>query len=148
MFQPSFGFNSTIIEDEKPKTTFSTFRNKYQVSFRQYNYKPELKSFSVGTKMIFSGKNAAQFYKLIQTQRFDWSIFDFDQDTVSLSRFDLCYLRKTKSTDSSNLEKKFLESYYLNILKKTNQGLVEYKRNKKGLILRISTRKSLYYYRI
>jgi len=48
--------------------------NKFQISFRQHEYDPEIKSFWVGTKIDFSGNNATQFYKIIQQQKFDWDI--------------------------------------------------------------------------
>ena len=44
---------------------------KYKVSIRQYT---ESKGYWVGTKIIFSDKDTAHFYKLIKTQKFDWKI--------------------------------------------------------------------------
>jgi len=65
LFQ-NFAFNSTIakIINGKWKSESLNYasQNQFQVSFRQYEYDPEAKSFWVGTKIDFSGKNAAQFY--------------------------------------------------------------------------------------
>lgn len=63
--------------------------NKFQISFRQHEYDPEIKSFWVGTKIDFSGNNATKLYKIIQQQKFDWDIFDLHR--TSLSRFDLSH---------------------------------------------------------
>ena len=74
LFQ-NLGFNSTIVKiingKWKSKSLNYTSQNQFQVSFRHQEYDPEVKSFWVGTKIDFSGKNADQFYNLIKEQRFD-----------------------------------------------------------------------------
>jgi len=45
------------------------------------------KSYWVGTQIIFSGKDAAYFYKLIKIEIFDWNLLKFDGH--SLGRIDL-----------------------------------------------------------
>ena len=65
---------------------FSVYKKKYKVSIRQYTGS---KSYWVGTKIIFSAKDAAYFYKLIKTQRFDWGILKFDEHSLSKRRIDL-----------------------------------------------------------
>ena len=107
LFQ-SFRFNSTIAtkSDNKWKSVVLNYdqKNEFQVSFRQHEYNPESKSFWVGIKIDFSGKNAAQIYKIIQAQNFDWNIFQ--PYTLSLSRFDLCYFRiKDSNNTSRSLDK-------------------------------------------
>jgi len=76
LFQ-AFGFNSTITRIIKGKWKSKDLNynsiNKFQISFRQHEYDPEIKSFWVGTKIDFSGNNATQFYKIIQQQKFDLS---------------------------------------------------------------------------
>jgi len=63
---------------------------KYEVSIRQCT---GYKGYWVGTKIIFSGKNAAYSYKLIKTQRFVWNLLKFDERSLSLGRIDLCFSR-------------------------------------------------------
>ena len=53
-------------------------------------------------KVDFSGTNAAQIYKIIQTQKFDWNIFH--PYKLSLSRFDLCYFKEIKIESQVDLE--------------------------------------------
>ena len=53
-------FNVFITMDDQSKIGFSDHRNRYDVLIRQYR-----KSHWIGTQIIFSGKNAAYFYKLI-----------------------------------------------------------------------------------
>lgn len=68
-----FNFNSTFAKGQNG-TTESWFylpRNQHQVSFRQLEYDLSSKSFWEGTIMNFSGTNATQFYKIIQTEKFD-----------------------------------------------------------------------------
>jgi len=62
-FFEAFGFNSTLVKringKWKPQVLKYDSRNQFQVSFRQYEYDPESKSFWVGSQIHFSGKNAA-----------------------------------------------------------------------------------------
>ena len=51
------------------------------------------KGYWVETQIIFSGKDAAPFYNLIKTQKFDWKILTMDQHTFSLGEIDLCFSR-------------------------------------------------------
>ena len=68
-----FNFNSTFAKGQNGKIDdwFYLTRNQYQVSFRQFEYDPSFKSFWKGTTIHFSVTNAAQFYKIIQAQKFD-----------------------------------------------------------------------------
>jgi len=54
-------------------------KNEFQVSFRQYDYNPELKSYWVGTKIDFSGNNAAHFYSSIKMRQLNWDIFNLQR---------------------------------------------------------------------
>ena len=76
--------------DDVPSIGFNGFKKKYKVSIRQYT---RYKGYWVETKIIFSGKDAVYLYKLIKIQRFDWSLLKFDERSLSLSRFDLCFSR-------------------------------------------------------
>ena len=74
-------FTPHVLIDDVPSIGFHGFKKKYKVSIRQYTGS---KGYWVGTKIIFSGKDAAYFYKLIKTQRFDWSLLKFDERSLSL----------------------------------------------------------------
>ena len=147
LFQ-NFGFNSNIAigRDGKEKSLFYDNRNQHRLSFRQYEYNPEFKSFWEGTIIHFSGKNAAQFYKIIQSQNFDWNIFQ--PYRLKLSRFDLCYFRETKITEQKADLELFLNKCYQKTFARSKKNIAKYTRNNQGLILRIGSRKSSNYYRI
>ena len=68
-------FTPQVLIDDVPKIGYHGLKKKHKVSVRQYTGS---KGYWVGTQIIFSGKNAAYFYKLIQTQRFDWDLLKFD----------------------------------------------------------------------
>ena len=146
----SFGFNSIIAKkfNYKWKSKYLNYdhKNRFNVSFRHHEYHPESKSFWVGTKINFSGNNAAQIYKIIKAQKFDWSIFE--PYTLKLSRFDLCYFRKTKPNDKEETLKLFFNKCYQKICAKSKRNIAEYKQNSQGSILRIGNRKSPNYSRI
>ena len=112
--------------------------NKFQVSFRQHEYDPEIKSFWVGTKIYFSGNNATQFYKIIQQQKFDWDIFGLQR--TSLSRFDLNYLRELKTNEQSQDIEIFMEKCCHRIKTETKIG--------GGINMQIGSRKSPNFYRV
>ena len=82
-------FTPHILIDDVPSIGFHGLRKKYKVSIRQYTGS---KGYWVGTKIIFSGKNAAYFYKLIQTQRFDWGLF-ISSKSISLGNSTLINIR-------------------------------------------------------
>jgi len=70
LFQ-SFGFNSTFIlydqtQGWEEKKIFYADKNQYKVSFHQFAYNPEIKSFWVGIKIHFSGSNGSHFYTQVK----------------------------------------------------------------------------------
>ena len=83
-------FTPHVLIDDVPSIGFHGLKKKYKVSIRQCTGS---KGYWVGTQIIFSGKNASYFYKLIQTQKFDWHLLKIDQQTLSLGRIDLCFSR-------------------------------------------------------
>lgn len=104
------GFNSTITKKINVKWKFEYLNydklNKFQVSFRQYDYNPEFKSYWVGTKVYFSSNNAAHFYKFIKIQPLNLDIFDFQR--TSLGRLDTNYLKELKTTNQTESPKTFI----------------------------------------
>ena len=79
-------FTPYVLIDDVPSIRDYGLNKKYKVSIRQYTGS---KGYWVGTRIIFSGKDAARFYKLIKTQKFDWKILMIDQHSLSLGRIDL-----------------------------------------------------------
>ena len=148
IFLSERGFNSTLATkiDGKWKSKNLNYdsRNRFQVSFRQHEYDPETKSFWVGTKVNFSGDNAAQFYKIIQQHKFNWNLFT----RASLSRFDLCYLRKHSSEQNYQKLERFMQESCQKIHAKSKRRHASWHRNSKGLILKIGSRTSSNYYRV
>ena len=98
-------FTPHVLIDDVPSIGFHGLKKKYKVSICQYTGS---KGYWVGTQIIFSGKNASYFYKLIQTQRFDWDLLKFDQQALSLGQIDLCFSRPNNSNHTSKSFNKFL----------------------------------------
>ena len=94
-------FTPHILMDDVPSIGFHGFKKKYKVFIRQYTGS---KGYWIGTKIIFSGKNAAYFYKLVKTQRFDWNLLKFNQHSLTLGRIDLCFFH---SNDLNHTSKSF-----------------------------------------
>jgi hypothetical protein len=147
-----FGFNSTLRKENgaKPKEEiiFYDVKNSHKVCFKQLEYNPSSKSFWEGTKINFSGKNAAYFYNLIKAQRFDWSIFEFNHQTLSLSRFDLYYYRTNDSIDTSESFDKFLVDSRSQIKNSTNTRHITLKDSPEGKILKVNRRNNALHYRV
>lgn len=80
-------------------------KKKYKVSVCQSTGS---RSYWVGTQITFSGKDAAYFYKLIKTEKFDWNLLKFDEHSLSLGRIDLCFSRTNGPNDTIRLFDTFL----------------------------------------
>lgn len=147
LFQ-NFGFNSILAKgsDRKTKSLIFSEKNKFQVSFRQYQYNPELKSFWEGTQVIFTGKNANHFYKQIKNSKWDWNIFDLTK--TNLGRIDLHYFREFKVTDQNDLVEKFMEKCCQRIHTKSKRRKANWNLESNSLVLRIGHRSSSNYYRV
>ena len=143
-----FNFNSTFAKGQNGTTHdwFYLTRNQHQVSFRQLEYDPSFKSFWEGTIIHFSGINAAQFYKIIQAQKFDWNILKFKN--ASLGRIDLHYFRKSKITDQNDQLENFMEKCCQRIRAKSKRRKANWQQESNGLVLRIGNRSSSNYYRV
>ena len=61
-------FTPHVLIDDVPSIGFHGLKKNYKVSICQYTGS---KGYWIGTKTIFSGKNAVYFYKLVKIQRFD-----------------------------------------------------------------------------
>jgi hypothetical protein len=137
-----FNFNSTFSKGQNgtSKNWFYLPVNQHQVSFRQLEYDPSSKSFWEGTTIHFSGTNAAQFYGIIQAQKFDWNILKLKN--VSLGRLDLHYFRQSEARDSNQEVENFMEKSCQMIRAKSKRIQASWKRTKKGCLMRIGNRSS------
>lgn len=136
-------FTPHILIDDVPSIGFHDLRKKYKVSIRQYRGS---KGYWVGTKIIFSGKNAAYFYKLIKTQRFDWGLLKFDQHTLSLGRIDLCFSRPNDFR--SKLFDAFLVDSRSHIQNHTTTRYIRLQDFPDGKMLKVNRRNNSLHYRV
>jgi hypothetical protein len=138
----SLGFNSTIVKKINSKWKSESLNydklNKFQVSFRQYDYNPEFKSYWVGTKVYFSGNNAAHFYSYIKIHSLNLDIFDFQW--TSLARFDINYFRELKTTNQTESIKIFMKKCCQKTYAKSKRQKAESNINRKGFLLTIGSR--------
>lgn len=141
-------FNSTFAKGHNgtARSWFYLPKNQHQVSFRQLEHDPASKSFWEGTIMHFSGNNAAQFYKIIQAQKFDWNILK--SKYFSLGRIDLYYLRESQLTDQESPLERFFSNTISKPVNQHKKTSLNYDPAIKGYILRIGNRKSSNFYRI
>ena len=138
-----YRFTPLITMSDGSKIGYSGLRNKYKVCLREYaSYR------WVGTQVIFSGENAAYFYKLVKTQKFDWEILKVDQCTLSLGRIDLCFCR----TNDSNHTTKSFDTFLVDSRRKTqNHTTTRYIKLHDfpdGRMLKINRRNNSLHYRV
>ena len=126
-------FTPHVLIDDVPSIGFHGFKKKYKVSIRQYTGS---KGYWVGTQIIFSGKNAAYFYKIIQTQRFNWDLLKFDQQTLSLGRIDLCFSLPNELSHTSKSFDNFLVDSRSHIQDHTNTKYIKLQDFPKGKMLK------------
>jgi hypothetical protein len=138
-------FTPHVLIDDEPKIGFHVFKKKYKVSVRQYTGS---KGYWVGTKIIFSGKDAAHFYKLIKTQKFDWQILMVDQHTLSLGRIDLCFSRTNSSNDTIKSFDAFLVDSRTQIQNHTTTRHIRLQDFPNGKVLKVNRRNNSLHYRI
>jgi len=121
------------------------FKKKHKVSIRQYTGS---KGHWVGTRIIFSGKNAAFFYKLLQTQRFHWDVLKIDQQALSLGRIDLCFSRPSGLNHTSRLFDKFLVDSRSHIQDYTSTKYIKLQDFPRGKMLKVNRRNNSRHYRV
>jgi hypothetical protein len=138
-------FTPHVLINDEPKIGFDGLKKKYKVSVRQYTGS---KSYWIGTQIIFSGKNAGYFYKLIKTQNFDWSILKFGQQTLRLGRIDLCFSRPNGLNHTSKSFDRFLVNSRSQIQNHTNTRHIRLQDFPDGKILKINRRNNSLHYRV
>ena len=131
--------------DDVPSIGFHGLKKKYKVSIRQYTGS---KGYWIGTRIIFSGKNAGYFYKLIQTGRFDWSLLKFDEQTLSLGRIDLCFSRPNDWSHTSKLFDTFLVDSRSQIQDHTTTRYMKLHDFPDGKMLKVNRRNNSLHYRV
>jgi hypothetical protein len=138
-------FTPHVIIDDVPTIGFHGLKKKYKVSVRQYR---ESKSYWVGTQIIFSGKDAAYFYKLIKTEEFDWSLLKFDGHSLSLGRIDLYFSRASDLNRTSKLFDEFLLDSRSQIQNNTNTRHIRLQDFPLGKMLKVNRRNNSVHYRV
>jgi hypothetical protein len=147
----SFGFYSTFISYDRTqgwqeKKFFYINESQPKVSFHQFDYNPQIKSFWIGTKIHFSGDNGNQVYNQVKKNLFNWGIFD--GLNVTLSRMDVCYFRGTKLNDQNELVEDFMEKCCQRVKTKYKRRKAGWNLESAGLVLRIGHRGSSKFYRV
>jgi hypothetical protein len=136
-------FNVSITMVDQSKIRFYDRRNIYNASIREHS-----KGHWIGSQIIFSGENATYFYKLIKTQKFNWSILKFDQCTLGLGRIDLCFSRPNDFNHTSELFDAFLVDSRSQIQNNTNTRHIKLQDFPDGKILKVNRRNNSVHYRV
>ena len=121
------------------------FKKRYKVSIRQYT---GFKGYSVGIKIIFSGKDAAYFYKLVKTQRFDWDLLKFDRHSINFGRIDLCFSHPNDLNHTSKSFNGFLVDSRSKIQNYTTTCHIKLQDFPDRKILKVNRRNNSVHYRV
>jgi hypothetical protein len=138
-------FTPHVMIDDKPEIGFHGLRKKYKVSIHQYTGS---KGYWIGTKIIFSGKNASYFYKLLKTRNFDWSLLKFEEHTLSLGRIDLCFSLLNDLSHTSKSFDEFLVGSRSHIQDNTNTKYIKLQDFPNGKMLKVNRRNNSRHYRV
>jgi len=134
-----------VLMDDVPSIGFHGFKKRYKVSICQYRGS---RGYWVGTKIIFSGKDAAYFYKLVKTQRFDWDLLKFNQHSLNLGRIDLCLCNSNHSNYTSKSFDEFLVDSRNKIQNYTTTRHIRLQDFPNGKILKVNRRNNSVHYRV
>ena len=138
-------FTPRVFIDDVLTIKFSGYKKKYTVSVRQYTGS---KGHWVGTQIICSGKDAAYFYKLLKTEKFDWSLLKFDLKNLSLGRVDLCFSRTNGSNDTIKSFDGFLVDSRSHIQNNTTTRYIKLEDFPDGKMLKVNRRNNSVHYRV
>lgn len=138
-------FTPHVLMDDLPSIGYHGFKKKYKVSIHQYTGS---KGYWIGTRIIFSGKNASYFYKLLKTGKFDWSLLKFEGHTLSLGRIDICFSRPNDWSHTSKLFDTFLVDSRSQIQDHTTTRYMKLHDFPDGKMLKINRRNNLLHYRV
>nr|UKC63234.1 hypothetical protein [Haslea ostrearia] len=138
-------FTPQVLIDDVPKIGYHGLKKKHKVSVRQYTGS---KGHWVGTRIIFSGKDAAYCYNLIKTQKFDWKILRVDQHNLSLGRIDLCFSRPNDLNNTSKSFDVFLVDSRTQIQTHTTTRHIKLEDFPSGKMLKVNRRNNSVHYRV
>ena len=117
---------------------------KKSIRFLSVNIR-DLKVTGSGLRLL---KNAAYLYKLIKTQRFDWSLLKLDEGSLSLGRIDLCFSRPNELNDTSKSFDGFLVDSRNQIQNHTTTRHIKLQDFPDGKILKVNRRNNSVHYRV
>ena len=138
-------FTPHVLIDDVPSIGYHGFKKKYKVSIHQYTGS---KGYWIGTRIIFSGKNASYFYKLLKTGNFDWSLLKFEEHILSLGRIDLCFSRPNDWSHTSKLFDTFLVDSRSQIQDHTTTRYMKLHDFPDGKMLKVNRRNNSLHYRV
>jgi hypothetical protein len=138
-------FTPHVLMDDVPSIGYHGFKKKYKVSIHQYTGS---KGYWIGTRIIFSGKNASYFYKLLKTGKFDWSLLKFEEHILSLGRIDLCFSRPNGWSHTSKLFDTFLVDSRNQIQDHTTTRYMKLHDFPDGKMLKVNRRNNSLHYRV
>lgn len=138
-------FTPHVMIDGKPEIRFHGLQKKYKVYIHQYTGS---KGYWIGTKIIFSGKNANYFYTLLKTRNFDWSLLKFEEHNLSLGRIDLCFSLMNDLSHTNKSFDKFLVDSRSHIQDHTNTKYIKLQDFPNGKMLKINRRNNSRHYRV
>ena len=138
-------FTPHVLIDDVPAIRSHILKKKYKVFIRRYTGSI---GYWVGTQIVFSGKDAAYFYKLIKTEKFNWNLLKFDGHTLSLGRIDLCFSRPDGSSHTTELFDEFLLSSRSQIQNYTNTRYIRLQDFPDGKLLKVNRRNNSVHYRV
>lgn len=138
-------FTPHVLMDDLPSIGYHGFKKNYKVSIHQYTGS---KGYWIGTRIIFSGKNASYFYKLLKTGKFDWSLLKFEGHTLSLGRIDICFSRPNDWSHTSKLFDTFLVDSRSQIQDHTTTRYMKLHDFPDGKMLKINRRNNSLHYRV
>jgi hypothetical protein len=138
-------FTPHSLIDNVPGIAFHGFRKKYKVFIHQSTGS---KGYWIGTKIIFSGKNASYFYKLLKNRNFDLSLLKFEEHTLSLGRIDICFSRPNDWSHSSKSFDAFLVDSRSQIQHRTNTKYIKLQDFPNGKMLKVNRRNNSRHYRV
>ena len=138
-------FTPHVLIDDVPSIGYHGFKKKYKVSIHQYRGS---KGYWIGTRIIFSGKNASYFYKLLKTGKFDWSLLKFEEHILSLGRIDVCFSRPNDWSNTSKLFDTFLVDCRSQIQDHTTTRYMKLHDFPDGKMLKVNRRNNSLHYRV
>ena len=138
-------FTPHVRIDDVGSIAYHGLKKKYKVSIRQFTGS---KGYWLGTQVIFSGKAAFYFYKLLKTQKFNWEILRVDPQNLSLGRIDLCFSRPNDFTHTTKSFDRFLVNSRSKIQNHTNTRHIRLQDFPDGKILKVNRRNNSVHYRV